>query len=362
MRADKGADAMAIIRRGSNLTGNFYILDNRIAEDAGLSWEARGLLIFLLCKPTNWTISVQHLVNSGNAGRDKVMRILKELKDAGYVEQSRVRNEQGHLGDTEYVIHESPKLGQPKSENPVLAGRLPKLENPTLVESPKSGNPTLAESPKSEKPTQAQPILANPHLPNTQYYQELSKPNSQQQQIARDPLTDRDGVKLSADWQPPTDVLERLAKLNGIPLDFSLAQVGPFVSHWLAHGGLGNFHTWASGFHAWVNRDWKRRAATASYRVEDHDWSSWLALGSDLDGVVTADLIQSWLTIRQSANAPVTPAAIQWTADEIQSAAHFLRYPAVELLREAIVSGWVTIRGSYLVDRFQRAGMAVGGR
>jgi hypothetical protein len=328
---------MAIIRRGSNLTGNFYILDNRIAEDDSLSWEARGLLIFLLCKPTNWTISVQHLVNSGNAGRDKVMRILKELKDSGYVEQSRARNDQGQLGDTEYVIHESPK---PKSENPILA----------------------AESPKSEKPTQAKPALANPHLLNTQYYQIPSNTNQQQQHVAREQPADRNDVVLSPDWQPSVEALDRLAKLNGIPLDFSLAQRSAFVSHWLTCGGLGNFKTWDAGFHAWVIRDWKRRAATASYRIEDHDWSSWLALGSDLDGVVTADLIQSWLTIRQAAKAPVTPAAIQWTADEIQGAAHFLQYPAVELLREAIVVGWSTIRGAYLVERFQRAGMAVGGR
>jgi hypothetical protein len=353
---------VSIIRRGETLTGNYYILDKHISEDARLSWEARGLLVFLLGKPNAWAVSIQHLINcSPSAGRDRISRMINELKKFGYLTHQRGRKSDGTLGDSEYVVREIPEMpdpGHPKPDYPVLVDASDGVDTEEM-EQPKPDYPVLVDPPKPDYPEQVLPEQAKPLLVSNEYKQVLKTTKQQQQQKnAHEPLTDRDRVTLTIDWEPPAEVLDRLENLRGIPLDFSRAQVGPFVSHWLAAGDLGNFRTWVGGFHAWVVRDWQRRADTASYRVEDHDWRPWLELDSDLDGIVSDELIQSWLTIRRNAKVPVTSSAILWVADEIREASRLLAYPAIDLLREAIGSGWVTIRGIYLVERFQKAGLA----
>lgn len=54
-----------------------------------LSWEAKGLLAFLLSKPDGWEIRTSHLVSIGPAGEDKVLRVLDELERVGYIARYR---------------------------------------------------------------------------------------------------------------------------------------------------------------------------------------------------------------------------------------------------------------------------------
>lgn len=126
-----------IIRRGSRPKTGFYVLAHSIAEDHRLSWEARGVLVFLLVKPDSWQVSVSHLVKQGHAGRDKVYNILAELMDAGYATREQDRSG-GKFGDTSYVIHELPL-----TENPEAAAPLPGL--PHTV-SPYTAKPTLVNN------------------------------------------------------------------------------------------------------------------------------------------------------------------------------------------------------------------------
>ena len=84
------------------------VIDNRILEDERLSWDARGLLAFLLSKPDKWNVNVTHLEGQSKAGRSKVRRILRELSDSGYLEYRKARGKGGLFGGTEIIIHESP--------------------------------------------------------------------------------------------------------------------------------------------------------------------------------------------------------------------------------------------------------------
>lgn len=84
------------------------VIDNRILEDERLSWDARGLLAFLLSKPDKWAVNVTHLEGQSKAGRSKVRRILRELSDTGYLEYRTARGKGGLFGGTEIIIHESP--------------------------------------------------------------------------------------------------------------------------------------------------------------------------------------------------------------------------------------------------------------
>jgi len=71
---------------------NFHVL-----EDATLSWEARGMLAYLLSKPDGWQVRVTDLIKQSPAGRGVVRRILKELESVGHLVRRRTSNKEGHF-------------------------------------------------------------------------------------------------------------------------------------------------------------------------------------------------------------------------------------------------------------------------
>ncbi len=115
------------IIRGKRPQHNFYILDKRISEDARLTWEARGVLIFLLGKPDDWKVSVAHLIKVGSAKRDKMYRIINELIEIGYC--TRQKGPKGHGCD--YVISEFPLTEKAEVESPLTEKPLPEKPVPS---------------------------------------------------------------------------------------------------------------------------------------------------------------------------------------------------------------------------------------
>lgn len=106
---------MAIKRAGR--PDRFYVLDNEIANDKRLSWQARGMLVYLLCKPNNWEISTKDLVKqTGQAigkssSRDAVRSIISELMEAGYVQREPSRGNAGTFEGYDYAVSEIPATG-----------------------------------------------------------------------------------------------------------------------------------------------------------------------------------------------------------------------------------------------------------
>lgn len=96
-------------------TERFTILSNDMLRNDKLSWEARGMLSFILSFPTDWKLNVSHLVKSGGisedgrrmCGKEKVYRILNELKAAGYITGQPKRNG-GSFHGFDYIVHEEP--------------------------------------------------------------------------------------------------------------------------------------------------------------------------------------------------------------------------------------------------------------
>ena len=60
-----------------------------VAQNHTLSYEALGLLTYLLSKPDDWTVVPEDLMRTG-CKRDKVYKLLNELKDAGHITHVRV--------------------------------------------------------------------------------------------------------------------------------------------------------------------------------------------------------------------------------------------------------------------------------
>jgi len=99
-----------VIRRSPSVTRqSFTIMPNVTLNDNRMSWEAKGMLAYLISKPDNWVIMVNHLVKeSPKAKKEKVLAILSELESLGYITNNgqRINDEKGQFSHVERVVHE----------------------------------------------------------------------------------------------------------------------------------------------------------------------------------------------------------------------------------------------------------------
>ena len=98
-------------------TGNFTVLGNGIFTDNALSFEAMGLLAYLLSKPDNWSIHPRALSKATEGsdqrrGMGKIYDLLNVLIAAGYVVRFKRAN-----GEVDYIVYDEPVRGE-MSQNP----------------------------------------------------------------------------------------------------------------------------------------------------------------------------------------------------------------------------------------------------
>ena len=104
----------------------YTVIDNRILENASLSWAARGVLAYLLSRPDDWRVMVKELERRSELSRDGVYTLLRELRSAGYVHFKRQRTPGGTISKGVYFITEElhslhpalPKEDRPKPGRP----------------------------------------------------------------------------------------------------------------------------------------------------------------------------------------------------------------------------------------------------
>lgn len=142
---------MSIIR--SNREHSYTIVSNKVYDKNQLSWQAMGLLGYLLTKPDNWQVMVAELVNVTKdtkkpTGREGVYNIINELKEKGFIS---VRKNSD--GSTDYTVYDEP-IRQSNHENPNTA------------------------KPNQAKPNHGKPNQAEPTLVNTEYKQLLNNTNT----------------------------------------------------------------------------------------------------------------------------------------------------------------------------------------
>lgn len=100
------------------MSEDYTVLSNHLIKDKELSWQARGLLVYLLSKPDNWTVTKLDLENQSPAGGDAVATILKELHGKAYIKREKFQNELGRwewrtfVFDEPYTIPPQPVSGQ----------------------------------------------------------------------------------------------------------------------------------------------------------------------------------------------------------------------------------------------------------
>lgn len=88
----------------------FLRVDYSTVRDETLSFEARGLLIFLLSMTDDWEFSIKGISRQTNTSERSVMRIIKELKEAGYITQEKRKDARGHFNSYTWHIYETAEL------------------------------------------------------------------------------------------------------------------------------------------------------------------------------------------------------------------------------------------------------------
>ena len=115
----------------------YFAASNVPFNDKRLSWEARGMIGYLLSKPDDWTIRFSDLEKQSEAGGHKVRRILKELEANGYLERQRLKREDG----TFYwisTVYETPAIYQLSThglstDGSSTHGKVPHIDNTNLT-------------------------------------------------------------------------------------------------------------------------------------------------------------------------------------------------------------------------------------
>ena len=156
---------MTVITRSR--TDNYAVVPNSVTEDNRLSFEARGVLCYLLAKPNNWQVQIADLQKQGSFGRDKAYRILKELREVGYLALEVKRNDKAQIISQDYIVYDVAELSQ-------------KL----LTEKPDTAEPDMAEPDMAEPDTaNTDGIINNKNITNTHSF---SDTNVSSKQNARD--------------------------------------------------------------------------------------------------------------------------------------------------------------------------------
>lgn len=94
--------------RTDKTQGNYQKIDNRPLNDPNLSFEARGVLGYLLTKPDHWKINRLDLQREGGIGKRKAVKLLKELEDAGYLYRERYMSI--NKFSWQHNLYESPEI------------------------------------------------------------------------------------------------------------------------------------------------------------------------------------------------------------------------------------------------------------
>lgn len=150
-----------IIRR--RIDHGYTVMPRAALEDTRLSYEARGLLGYLLAKPNDWRVNVTDLCRKAGpkpCGRDRIYRILDELKAVGYVVFGQARDKDGRMLAGEYIVTDAPATTEPEA----------------------------SETPQSENPDTAEPDAAEPDTENPDAYKDLTPTDSEVDQTSLAPV------------------------------------------------------------------------------------------------------------------------------------------------------------------------------
>jgi hypothetical protein len=141
---------------------NFTTVHNGFILDPKLSWRAKGLLLYLLSRPEEWTANIEHLLTVSDDGKTATCTGIKELQTRGYVTIAFIRDDKGQWTGANWVVRERAETGTsdhtPNHNNTVVPGLACAQTGARDVQTPALG--PYPDSPDTDKPAPGnQPLL-----------------------------------------------------------------------------------------------------------------------------------------------------------------------------------------------------------
>ena len=195
---------------GKRIDGPYTVIGNAAAQDAELSWKAKGLLIYLLSLPKNWNIRISELANHATDGYDSTKRAMDELLKSGYIKRGpRVRKPDGKLGDYVYLLSG-------------VRDEMPDLEKPNV------------DFPSQGKPSQGKPSQENRQLQNKELTKETNNKRNTEYITHFEGWWDDWKAKATRKPGRKAKAFENFKKLLA---KFSVAEIQIATKHYLAECG-----------------------------------------------------------------------------------------------------------------------------
>ena len=183
---------------------NYTTMCNHHLRDQTLTLKAKGLLSMILSLPDTWNYSVRGLAAISREGVDGIISALKELEAHGYLSRRQLRQPNGKLGQTEYVVFEMPQAtpcaDTPCTENPDTVN--PDTADPDTV-------PPYTETPAQIKKDRTRKERSSTDLKNQRGEEAARHLYGAYQNVC---LTDGELDKLKSEF--PSDYRQRIERLS----------------------------------------------------------------------------------------------------------------------------------------------------
>ena len=245
---------MSIIR--TKREHNYTVISNKVYEKNQLSWQAMGLLGYLLTKPDDWQVMVAELVNVTKdtkkpTGREGIYNIINELKEKGFIS---VRKNSD--GSTDYTVYDepfqNPNQGKPNQGKPNQG-------------KPNQGKPNQGK-PNQGKPNQAEPNQAEPTLVSTEYKQILKDTKdgdvgddvSEASESAKPINSNIGDFSITDDWEPEDkkafNAKLRRSQIPSLEDERIKDALIEFTGYWGARGDMQTQAMWEHKFFQSLSR------------------------------------------------------------------------------------------------------------
>ena len=152
------------------MKSNFSQIPNHCLEDKSLSFAARGLLSYMISRPSDWTFYVEHLAKQYAKGsKETIRKLLKELRDGGYVLYGRVRDDNSNkFVGTRYSVNSRIFSDSHKTQSG-------KLVQPEIRDSRPLENPNIGNSERRDSSNHNKKEISNKDSLTIQDYQQQKK-------------------------------------------------------------------------------------------------------------------------------------------------------------------------------------------
>src|SRR5699024_7444391 len=143
LRNLEGVRSMAVFR--IERTRDYTVMSNHHLRNKALSLKSKGLLSMMLSLPDDWNYTTRGLAKICKEAVHHIGGALRELEREGYNARDQLRDAQGRISGTEYVIYEQPQPKAPDTPSSDTAA--------PDTDSPGTENPYL-DKPDTEKPAE----------------------------------------------------------------------------------------------------------------------------------------------------------------------------------------------------------------